>query len=157
VPSTSGTTWSRYRRAQPPDPSSEGAGSTAIPLVAWSLYKIRCGSGGCQPASCTEPEAGRRRRTDDGDFDEAAPPLRRLQIIGHEFGHIIFDDEGVPVQPEQLATLLPPDDLPEATVSANARTLTACTRTAYDDLIEQRCEWFGTVVVQRLTTGATRP
>jgi len=97
-------------------------------------------------------------RTDDYIFfDEAARPLRRLQIIGHEFGHIIFDDEGVPVQPEQLATLLPPDDLPEATVSANARTLTACTRTAYDDLIEQRCEWFGTVVVQRLTTGATRP
>jgi hypothetical protein len=87
-------------------------------------------------------------------FDEAAPSLRRLQIIGHEFGHILFDDEGGPVHPEQLAALLPPDDLPEGTVNANTRTLTACTRTAYDDLIEQRCEWFGTVVVQRIDRSA---
>jgi hypothetical protein len=34
----------------------------------------------------------------------------------------------------------------------NARALAACNRTAYDEMTEQRCEWFGTVVVQRLTT-----
>jgi hypothetical protein len=64
-------------------------------------------------------------------FDGAAPTLRKLQIIGHEFGHIIFDDTPAPVEGVQT------------------RTLSACTRTLYDDMVEQRCEWFGTVVVQR--------
>ncbi len=87
-------------------------------------------------------------------FDDAAPPLRRLQIIGHEFGHIVFDDEGGPVHPQQLGILLEPHDTPDRTVNVNTRMLTACTRTAYDDLIEQRCEWFGTVVVQRVGRSA---
>jgi hypothetical protein len=79
-------------------------------------------------------------------FDRSAPPLRRAQIIGHEFGHIVFDDEGGPVHPEALAAVL----LPDRQHTANTRTLSACNRTAYDDLVEQRCEWFGTVVVQRI-------
>jgi len=83
-------------------------------------------------------------------FDRAAPPLRRQQIIGHEFGHIVFDDEGGPIAAEHLAALLPPEHTPAQQATVNARALTACTRTAYDDMVEQRCEWFGTVVVQRL-------
>jgi hypothetical protein len=85
-------------------------------------------------------------------YDEAAPPMRRQQIIGHEFGHIVFDDEGAPIHPDQLAALLPAEHLPEHGASVNARALAACTRTAYDEMVEQRCEWFGTVVVQRLNT-----
>jgi hypothetical protein len=89
--------------------------------------------------------------TDDYIFyDRSAPPLRRLQIIGHEFGHVLFDDEGGPMRPEHAAALPLPEAVADRTV--NARMLTACTRTAYDDLIEQRCEWFGTVVVQRVSS-----
>src|SRR5689334_8257308 len=29
--------------------------------------------------------------------DASAPPLRRIQIIGHEFGHMLFDDRGAPL------------------------------------------------------------
>jgi len=74
--------------------------------------------------------------TDDYVFyEQAAPPLRKLQIIGHEFGHIVFDDEGTPL-------------------SGRGRTLSACTRTVYDDMVEQRCEWFGSVMVQRIDHSA---
>ncbi|HTJ32562.1 MAG TPA: ImmA/IrrE family metallo-endopeptidase [Dactylosporangium sp.] len=62
--------------------------------------------------------------------DETAPPLRRTQIIGHEFGHMLFDDRGA---------ALPGDPA-----------VHGCTRSGYDELIEQRCEWFGTVVLQRV-------
>ncbi|MFG2039949.1 ImmA/IrrE family metallo-endopeptidase [Dactylosporangium sp. NPDC048998] len=62
--------------------------------------------------------------------DESAPPLRRTQIIGHEFGHMLFDDRGDPLPGEPA--------------------LHACARSGYDEMIEQRCEWFGTVVLQRL-------
>jgi hypothetical protein len=85
-------------------------------------------------------------------YDRTAPPIRRQQIIGHEFGHIVYNDEGTPIQPERLAALLPAEHLPIHDASVNARALAACTRTAYDEMTEQRCEWFGTVVVQRLTT-----
>jgi hypothetical protein len=74
-------------------------------------------------------------------FDQTAPPLRRLQIIGHELGHILFDDEGRPV----------PSPVPAAGI------LNACTRTAYEDVVEQRCEWFGTLVVQRIDPRASVP
>jgi hypothetical protein len=82
-------------------------------------------------------------------FDQAAPPMRKLQIIGHEFGHIAFNDEGGPARLEELAGQLMPGDA-SGVADPDARTLSACTRTVYDDMIEQRCEWFGTVVVQRL-------
>jgi hypothetical protein len=62
---------------------------------------------------------------DNADYvfvDDGAPPLRRTQIIGHEFGHILFD----------------------------APAAGGCARSGYDELIEQRCEWFGTVVLQRV-------
>ena len=78
-------------------------------------------------------------------FDAGAPPLRRLQIIGHELGHIVFDDEGRP---------LPAEHRP-ATLDTGA--VNACTRTAYDDIVEQRCEWFGTIVVQRVDPQAPVP
>lgn len=78
-------------------------------------------------------------------YDQAAPSLRRLQIIGHELGHILFDDEGQPLSTE---------DRPEV-LSSGA--LQACARTAYDNVIEQRCEWFGTLVLQRLDASAPAP
>ncbi|MGI5239468.1 ImmA/IrrE family metallo-endopeptidase [Dactylosporangium sp. CA-139066] len=60
-------------------------------------------------------------RVDYVFVDAAAPPLRRAQIIGHEFGHILFD----------------------------APSAQGCARSGYEELIEQRCEWFGTVALQR--------
>jgi len=54
--------------------------------------------------------------------DDSAPPLRRAQILGHEYGHILFD----------------------------APSAGGCARSGYEELIEQRCEWFGTVVLQRV-------
>ncbi len=86
-------------------------------------------------------------------YDAGAPPVRREQIIGHEFGHIVFDDAGALIQPDQLAALLPPGQVPAPDATVNARALAACTRTAYDEMVEQRCEWFGTVVVHRLDAG----
>jgi hypothetical protein len=85
--------------------------------------------------------------TDDYVFvDDTAPPLRRAQIISHEFGHILFDDHGAPLDHTQLADLLPTD----RRAPVMARSLIGCTRSGYDEMIEQRCEWFGTVVLQRL-------
>jgi hypothetical protein len=60
--------------------------------------------------------------TDYVFVDAGAPPLRRAQILGHEYGHILFD----------------------------APSEHGCARSGYEELIEQRCEWFGTVVIQRV-------
>jgi hypothetical protein len=94
-------------------------------------------------------------RTDDYVFfDQVAPPVRKLQIIGHEFGHIIFNDEGSASQLADLTDPLLPKGVPDAVTDVGALALSACTRTVYDDMIEQRCEWFGTVVVQRIDHSA---
>src|SRR5262249_42793144 len=97
-------------------------------------------------------------RTDDYVFyDQVAPPVRKLQIIGHEFGHIVFNDEGGTAQLAEFAELadpLLPEGVPDAMTDVGALALSACTRTVYDDMIEQRCEWFGTVVVQRIDHSA---
>jgi len=93
--------------------------------------------------------------TDDYVFyEQAAPPLRKLQIIGHEFGHIVFDDEGTPVGPQALAALSGLAPAADSALSGRGRTLSACTRTVYDDMVEQRCEWFGSVMVQRIDHSA---
>jgi len=85
--------------------------------------------------------------TDDYIFvDDSAPPLRRAQIIGHEFGHILFDDHGGPLDDDHLADLVPTGEF----APVMARSLVGCMRSGYDEMIEQRCEWFGTVVLQRL-------
>jgi hypothetical protein len=92
--------------------------------------------------------------TDDYVFiDQNTPQVRMLQIIGHEFGHIIFNDQGGATHLAALTDLLP--ETPSDTVTdAGALALNTCTRTVYDDMIEQRSEWFGTVVVQRIDHSA---
>src|SRR5262249_28254676 len=72
-------------------------------------------------------------RTDDSVFyDEVAPPVRKLQIIGHEFGHIVFNDEGGTAQLAEFAELadpLLPEGVPDAMTDVGALALSACTRT----------------------------
>ena len=63
-------------------------------------------------------------------YDRAAPVIRRNLIIGHEYGHIVFDA-----------------DTPGA---GSPHPVTVCQRTVYDNLLEQRAEVFGTVVLQRV-------
>jgi hypothetical protein len=75
-------------------------------------------------------------------YDASAPAIRRHQIIGHELGHVLFDDALPAHGIEQLTRLLMPD-LDTSTVRARGRT-------SYELPAERRAEVFGTVVVTRL-------
>jgi hypothetical protein len=82
------------------------------------------------------------RNADYVFFDRAGGPLRQHQIIGHEFGHMLFDDEAAAADPDEIvAMLLPRPD--EVTVASVRR------RTGYVDAAERRAEVFGTVVTRR--------
>jgi hypothetical protein len=82
-------------------------------------------------------------------FDQYAAPLRRFMIIGHELAHMAYGDEGTPV--ESVAGLLP-----EGTFAARVKVRSVvCMRSVHDDLVEQRAEWFATVVGQSLDFGAS--
>ncbi len=82
-------------------------------------------------------------RADYVFFDRTAGAIRQHQIIGHEFGHMLFDDETVPARPAELAALIRPGCAPELAVRVQART-------SYRDPVERRAEIFGTVAVQRM-------
>lgn len=76
-------------------------------------------------------------------FDRAAGPIRQYQIIGHELGHMLFDDDAVPAHPAELAAVIAPQ--PSAEV---VRVLGL--RTGYSDPVERRAEVFGTVAIRRM-------
>jgi hypothetical protein len=76
-------------------------------------------------------------------FDCAAGPIRQYQIIGHELGHMLFDDDAVPAYPAELAAVIAPQ--PSADV---VRVLGQ--RTGYTDPVERRAEAFGTVAIRRM-------
>ena len=67
-------------------------------------------------------------RADYVFYDAAADPVRRHQIIGHEFGHLLFDDDPG-----------------------------ASERSYYHAAAERRAEIFGTVALQRMADWAVRP
>jgi len=83
-------------------------------------------------------------------FDRAAGSVRQHQIIGHELGHMLFDDQATPAELAELAAMLTPDvDLALATNLQR--------RTHYHDLPEQRAEVFGTVVLHGIESWETLP
>lgn len=79
-----------------------------------------------------------------------ASQVRQRLIIGHEYGHMIFDDAAAPGEFEQVAAMLMPKVDPSVPQMMLARR-------AYDEPIEQRAEIFGTVVVQRAESWSTIP
>jgi hypothetical protein len=83
-------------------------------------------------------------------FDRAAGQIRQHQIVGHEFGHMLFDDDTVPAHPPELAAMIGPGPPPE-TVRMLQR------RIGYTDLVERRAEVFGTVAIQHIDLWAPPP
>jgi hypothetical protein len=75
-------------------------------------------------------------------FDRAAGPVRQHQIIGHELGHMLFDDQATPAELAELSAMLAPEVDPALTTNLQRRT-------HYHDLPERRAEVFGTVVLHR--------
>ncbi|MGC4806134.1 hypothetical protein [Micromonospora sp. DT233] len=75
-------------------------------------------------------------------YDANASQVRQSLIIGHEYGHMMFDDVSTPSGLESLAAVLMPSTDPSAPQVALARG-------AYDAPIERRAEIFGTVAVER--------
>jgi PAS domain-containing protein len=82
-------------------------------------------------------------------YDSAAGAMRHYQIIGHELGHLLLDDDAVAADPGELAALLVPEADP--TLVARLRM-----RTAYTDPVERRAEVFGTVVLSAIDGWSAR-
>lgn len=80
-------------------------------------------------------------------YPEDASPIRRNAIIGHEYGHILFDDAATPAKGEHIVAMLLPNLDPTVPAMLLART-------TYDEAIERRAEIFGTVVAQRVASWA---
>lgn len=81
-------------------------------------------------------------------FPASASPVRRHVIVGHEYGHMLFDDVADPA--------LTPDDparMDPAALAAAAHRA----RSSYEELPERRAEIFGTLVAQRITDWSWPP
>lgn len=76
-------------------------------------------------------------------YDSTTSPIHRHAVIGHEFGHMLFDDGSTTAESAELAALL----LPDLDPGALPRLLS---RTTYAEHREWRAEIFASVVVQRL-------
>jgi hypothetical protein len=77
-------------------------------------------------------------------YDKAAAPVRQHQIIGHELGHMLHDDDGAAsAAVEEVAAALLPDVVPGGPARVYRRS-------SYDEPAERRAEVFATVVVQRV-------
>ncbi|MFI7542438.1 hypothetical protein [Actinoplanes sp. NPDC049599] len=68
-------------------------------------------------------------------YPAAASPVRRHVIVGHEYGHMLFDDVA-----------------PAAVAAPAFRS-----RSSYEELPERRAEIFGTLVAQRITDWSWPP
>ncbi len=83
-------------------------------------------------------------------YDANGSQVRQSLIIGHEYGHMMFDDTSTPSDLEELAALLMPSvdpSVPEIMLG----------RSSYDAPIERRAEVFGTIAVQRAECWSTIP
>ncbi|MEH0822717.1 MULTISPECIES: hypothetical protein [unclassified Micromonospora] len=72
-----------------------------------------------------------------------ATPVRQRLIIGHEYGHALFDD------------VSPPSELDRAAAALAAPTPLA--RSSYDVPQERRAEFFGSLAVQRAESWSELP
>lgn len=83
-------------------------------------------------------------------YDASASKVRQNLIIGHEYGHMMFDDVSVPGDLDQLAAMLMPAVDPSVPQIMLARS-------GYDEPVERRAEIFGTVAVQRAESWSEIP
>ena len=83
-------------------------------------------------------------------YPSNATPVRRNIIIGHELGHIAFDDATTSNALADLAAML----LPTLDPTVPAQLLG---RTSYTRAVERRAELFGTLVATRCTSWADLP
>jgi hypothetical protein len=83
-------------------------------------------------------------------YDSATSPLHQQALIGHEFGHMLFDDDATSADLQELAAMLMPD--------LDLRLVTQLlARTTYEKHREWRAEVFASVVVQRLGSWSDVP
>ncbi|GAA0936459.1 ImmA/IrrE family metallo-endopeptidase [Nonomuraea longicatena] len=78
-------------------------------------------------------------------FDNSIGPVRQYQIIAHELGHMLFDDDTAASDARELLAMLSPE-LDHSTVRKIQQ------RNSYAEPAELRAELFGTVAVQRTQT-----
>jgi hypothetical protein len=83
-------------------------------------------------------------------YDRAAGPVRQHQIIGHELGHMLFDDQATPAELDELAAMLTPDVNPVLVTNLQRRS-------HYHAFTERRAEVFGTVVLDRMESWSPLP
>ena len=85
-------------------------------------------------------------------YDRGATAARQFQILGHEFGHLAFEDDAASPVGGELAALL------QAAVDPRVPAAVA-QRTRYDEPAERRAEVFGSIVVRRIQSwvGPPRP
>lgn len=79
-----------------------------------------------------------------------AGQVRQRLIIGHEYGHMLFDDGSTAGHRMDLAPLLRPEAGP-------AKLEFVLARRGYDQPVERRAELFGTLAVQRVESWSDLP
>jgi hypothetical protein len=75
-------------------------------------------------------------------YDRATGAVRQHQIIGHEFGHLLYDD-GIGAGVDEVAAMLLPDVSPAVVTTLRQRS-------GYGSSAERRAEVFGTVALSRM-------
>lgn len=78
-------------------------------------------------------------------FDSSAGPVRQNQIIAHELGHMLFDDDTAAADVRELLAMLSPS-LERSAIHRIQQ------RNSYAEPAELRAELFGTVAVRRTQT-----
>jgi hypothetical protein len=82
-------------------------------------------------------------------YERVTSPLHQEQIVCHEAGHAVFEDDAANVlDEEELAGLLGLDPVMVRRVLG---------RTSYDDEVEQRAEVFGTMIVEQAVHAPAAP
>ncbi len=90
------------------------------------------------------------RHADYVFYDAATSPVHQLALVGHEFGHMLFDDAATSAQARELAALL----MPDLDLQLVSRLMA---RSSYEQYRERRAEVFASVVVQRLRGWSDAP
>jgi hypothetical protein len=81
-------------------------------------------------------------------YEASAGRLRQQLIVGHEYGHMLFDDTSTPADIRELSTLLSPH--PDPILPRNIQA-----RRTYEQPRERRAEVFSTIAVGRAGSWST--
>ncbi|MFI6910332.1 hypothetical protein ACIBKY_54430 [Nonomuraea sp. NPDC050394] len=90
------------------------------------------------------------RQADYVFFDSSIGTVRQYQIIAHELGHMLFDDDTATTDVGELLAMLSPE-IDHAAVRGIQR------RSGYSEPAELRAELFGTVTVRRVQSWSSLP